>query len=110
MSVCKIPKFKMTEEMGCTFEEVVEKVEEHINTMHTFFVLDTLETFVKTGRINKLKAGIVSTLNIKPIMASTDEGAIYNAGQGRGSNGAISKMIEKVISATSNPEEKTIAI
>ena len=43
-------------------------------------------------------------------MASTDEGAIYNAGQGRGSNGAISKMIEKVISATSNPEEKTIAI
>lgn len=103
-------KVQEFEEMGCSFEEVVEKVETHINSMHTFFVLDTLETFVKTGRINKLKAGIVSTLNIKPIMASTEEGAIYNAGQGRGSNGAISKMIEKVISATSNPEEKTIAI
>ena len=103
-------KVQEFEEAGCTFEEVVENVEKHINSMHTFFVLDTLETFVKTGRISSLKAGIVSTLNIKPIMASTDEGAIYNAGQGRGSKGAISKMIEKVISATSDQEDKTIAI
>ena len=103
-------KVQEFEEMGLPFEEVVKKVEDHIDTMHTFFVLDTLDTFVKTGRINKLKAGIVSTLNIKPIMASTEEGAIYNAGQGRGSKGAISKMIEKVVSATNNPEDKTIAI
>lgn len=103
-------KVQELEEAGCSFEEVVSKVEEHIDSMHTFFVLDTLDTFVKTGRISQLKATVVSSLNIKPIMASTDDGAIYNAGQGRGSKGAISKMIEKVISATSNPEEKTIAI
>ena len=103
-------KVQEYEEIGCSFEEVVDKVEKHIASMHTFFVLDTLDTFIKTGRISKLKAGIVSTLNIKPIMASTDEGAIYNSGQGRGSNGAISKMIEKVVNVTTNPEKKTIAI
>ncbi|MCR4611345.1 MAG: DegV family protein [Lachnospiraceae bacterium] len=103
-------KVQEFEEMGCSFEEVVENVEKHIDTMHTFFVLDTLDTFVKTGRISQLKAGIVSTLNIKPIMASTEEGAIYNAGQGRGSKGAIGKMVEKVISATKKPEDKVIAI
>ena len=103
-------KVQEFEEAGCSFEEVVENVENHINTMHTFFVLDTLDTFVKTGRVSKLKAGVVSSLNIKPIMASTEDGAIYNSGNGRGSKGAISKMIEKVINATTNPEKKTIAI
>ncbi len=103
-------KVQEFEEAGYSFEEVVENVEKHIESMHTFFVLDTLETFVKTGRVSKLKAGVVSSLNIKPIMASTEEGAIYNAGNGRGSNGAIGKMIEKVVSATEDPEDKVIAI
>ena len=44
--------------------------------MNTFFVLETLDTLRKAGRLSNLKAFVASTLNIKPVMGSTDEGSI----------------------------------
>ena len=103
-------KIQEYEEKGYSFKEIINKVEEYISSMHTFFILDNLDTLIKTGRIKKYKADIISTLNIKPIMAANEEGAIYNLSQGRGTNGAISKLIRKIIDVTTNPEEKIIAI
>ena len=44
--------------------------------MNTYFVLETLETLRKNGRLTNLKALIANTLNIKPVMGSTKEGMI----------------------------------
>ena len=45
-------KIQEFEEAGCSFEEVVEKVEEYIQSMNTYFVLETLETLRKNGRLS----------------------------------------------------------
>lgn len=98
------------EEAGMDFQQVVDTVEAYIADQHTFFVLETLETFRKSGRLSGLKATIAETLNIKPVMASTDTGYIQQLAKGRGMAQTIDKMTKYVIEATTNCEEKILAI
>ncbi len=63
------------EEQGLSFEEIVKQIEEFRSNVHTYFVLDNLETLRKNGRLTGVKALVASTLNIKPIMAG-DKGSI----------------------------------
>lgn len=103
-------KVQELEEQGKTFEEVVAGVETYIASMHTFFVLETLETLRKAGRLSNIKAFVANTLNIKPVMGSTDEGSIQQLGQARGMKKALSKMIEDMLQKTKNCENRVLAI
>lgn len=103
-------KIQEYEEAGCTFEEVIEKTEAYISSMNTFFVLETLETLRKNGRLTNLKAFIANTLNIKPVMGSTKEGTICQLGQARGMNKALEKMVQNVIEKTKDCENRILAI
>ena len=103
-------KIQEFEEAGCGFEEVVEKVEEYIRSMNTYFVLETLETLRKNGRLSNLKAFIANSLNIKPVMGSTKEGLICQLGQARGMNKALERMVKDMISKTKDCENRILAI
>ncbi len=103
-------KIQEYEEAGCSFEEVVEKVEAYIDSMDTYFVLETLETLRKNGRLSNLKAFIASTLNIKPVMGATKEGLICQLDQARGMNKALEKMVQSMIAKTVDCENKILAI
>ncbi len=103
-------KIQELEEEGLSFEEVVKKTDEYIASMNTFFVLETLETLRKTGRLSNIKAFVASTLNIKPVMGATEEGTIKQLSQARGMKRALSKMVEEMIRVTKNTEEKILAI
>ena len=103
-------KVQEYEEAGCSFEEVVEKVEAYIDSMDTYFVLETLETLRKNGRLSNLKAFIASTLNIKPVMGATKEGLICQLDQARGMNKALEKMVQSMIAKTVDCENKILAI
>lgn len=98
------------EEAGLSFEEVVEKTESYIDSMNTYFVLETLETLRKAGRLTNLKALLANTLNIKPVMGATDEGTICQLDQARGMNKALEKMVNTMIARTPDCETKTLAI
>ncbi|MGN0428242.1 MAG: DegV family protein [Agathobacter sp.] len=103
-------KVQEFEEAGYSFEEVVKKTEEYISGMNTFFVLETLETLRKAGRLSNLKAFVANTLNIKPVMGSTKEGTIQQLGQARGMKKALSKMVENMLAKTKDCENKILAI
>lgn len=103
-------KVQEYEEQGLPFEEIVAKTEEYISSMNTYFVLETLETLRKNGRLSNLKAFIANTLNIKPVMGSTDEGAICQLDQARGMNKALEKMVQNMISRTKDCEDRILAI
>ncbi len=103
-------KIAECENAGMSFEEVIAKVDEYIEEQHTFFVLETLETFRKSGRLSGLKAVIADTLNIKPVMGSTETGYIQQLAKGRGMNMAIEKMTKCLMDVTTNCEEKILAI
>jgi DegV family protein with EDD domain len=98
------------EEEGRSFEEIVEIVDAYIEEQHTFFVLETLETLRKAGRLGTMKAFIANALNIKPVMGSTPEGSIQQLGQGRGMAKTLDLMAKFAVEATKNCEEKTLAI
>ncbi len=103
-------KIQELEEEGLGFEEVVAGVESFQKEMNTSFVLETLETLRKNGRLSNLKAFVANTLNIKPVMAGTREGAICQIGQARGIGKAVDKMIADLVAKTKNPREKILAI
>lgn len=103
-------KIAECENAGMSFEDVVDTVEKYIAEQHTFFVLETLETFRKSGRLSGLKAVLADTLNIKPVMGSTDTGYVQQLAKGRGMNIAIDKMTKCVMDVTTNCEEKILAI
>lgn len=103
-------KVQECEETGMSFEETVRTVEQYISEQHTYFVLETLETLRKNGRLSNVKAFVANALNIKPVMASTPEGEICQLGQARGMTKALKKMIEELIAGVTNSEKRILAI
>ena len=103
-------KIQECEEMGCSFEETVEKVEAYIEEQHTFFVLDDLETLRKNGRLSKVKSLVASALKIKPVMGSTPEGTICQLDQARGINKALVKMVQHIVEKAENSQDRVLAI
>lgn len=96
-------------ESGLAFEQVVKQAEKFRDEMNTYFVLDSLETLRKNGRLSSVKAAVVSTLNIKPVMGA-NKGEIYQRGQGIGMKKALVKMTDLVASELKDGENKTIMI
>lgn len=103
-------KIQECEESGLPFEQVIETVDAYIEQQHTFFVLDNLETLRKNGRLSKVKALVASALKIKPVMGSTEEGAICQLDQARGMNKALVKMAQAIVEKTADSGQKTLAI
>lgn len=103
-------KVQEYEEAGLPFEEIIEKTEDYIDSQNTFFVLETLETLRKNGRLSNLKALLASTLNIKPVMGATEEGTICQLDQSRGMNKALDKMVQHIIEKTKDCEKRILAI
>lgn len=103
-------KIAQCEEQGMTFQEVIAAVEAYIEEQHTYFVLETLETLRKNGRLTGLKAIAATVLNIKPVMGSTPKGEICQLGQARGIKKALKNMVDCVIADLKDPENKVLAI
>lgn len=102
-------KIAQWEEKGLTFEEITSRIEQFVDGMHTYFVLDNLETLRKNGRLSGVKALVASTLSIKPVMAG-EQGSIVQLGQSVGIKKALAKMVDHVIRDVSDPEKKCLMI
>lgn len=103
-------KIMECEAMGMSFQEVIDSVEDYIDGQNTYFVLESLETLRKNGRLTGLKALAASVLNIKPVMGATKQGIIIQHGQARGVNKALAKMVDRVAEEIVHPQEKTLGI
>lgn len=102
-------KIMELEEAGLNFTEIVEKIEEYVKGMNTYFVLDNLDTLRKNGRLSGVKALVASTLNIKPVMGA-DNGSIIQLGQSVGIKKALAKMADHVVKEVVDPEKKNLMI
>lgn len=98
------------EKEGFSFDHTVETVEAYIESQVTWFVLEDLETLRKNGRLSNFKAALAMALKIKPICSSTPEGTIQQAGQARGINRALVRMVEMAAEAAGHSEKKEIAV
>ena len=104
-------KIQELEEKGLSFEEVVEQTEAYILSQDTWFVLENLDTLRKNGRLGTVKALVATTLKIKPVMGSTDEGTIIQLDQARGMKKALVKMVNSIEEKkSSDPQERMVGI
>lgn len=103
-------KIEECEAQGMCFQETIDTVETYISEQSTYFVLETLETLRKNGRLTGLKAIVATALNIKPVMGATSEGTICQLGQARGIKKALTKMVDEIVRNLKSSEEKILAI
>jgi len=90
--------------------QIVEKVNEYIKSMKTFFLLESLDNLMKAGRLSKVKGTLASLLNIKPVMGSTDDGSIMLVESVRGYKRAFMRFVEIIGERGEQLEEKVIGI
>lgn len=103
-------KIKECIEKKMTNEQIVEKVEQYIDDMKTFFISDDLSNLIKNGRISKTQGLIANVLNIKPIMKATDDGNIEAVEKIRGSKKAVKRLAELIADSGVKFEERILAI
>ena len=102
-------KIMELEEKHLPFDRIVSQVENFRDGVHTYFVLNTLDSFIKNGRIPRLKGKIASTLNIKPILIG-DKGEVEQKGQGVGIKQTIRKMVDTIINDIKDSDKRTLVI
>lgn len=103
-------KIKELIESKYTFEAVVDKVNSFRDGLMTKFVLESLDTLRKNGRLSGLQAIIASALNIKPVMGATLEGTICKVDQARGIVKALIQMAKSIEEDVKKPHEKILGI
>lgn len=103
-------KIQECEEAGMDFMQVIDAVEAYIESQHTYFVLENLDTLRKNGRLTGIKSLMAGALNIKPVMGSTPEGTICQLGQARGMKKALAKMADQIVSEAGDVRDKVLAI
>lgn len=105
-----LKKIMELEEAGESFDNIVRIVDEYRDGMITKFVLESLETFRKNGRLSGLQAVIANALNIKPVMGSTPDGYIHKVDQARGIVKALLAMVKSMEQDVIKPQERTLGI
>lgn len=92
------------------FEEIERKALAYRDHMRTYFVLETLDTLRKNGRLTGLSAFFATKLNIKPVM-SADQGVIIKLDQARGIQKALKRMAETAIkNVNGKTEERRLVV
>ena len=91
------------------FEEIEEKARTFIKNMKTYFVLESLDTLRKNGRLTGLQAFFATALNIKPVMGATS-GVIVKLDQARGINKALARMVDLAIKEAGDTRDKVLVI
>ena len=102
-------KIKELEEKGLSFEEIKRKINDYTDNLHIYGVLNTLDTFKKSGRISAVKCMTADVLNVKVIIGANN-GQLVQLGKARGMKKAIQNMINMMKKEVVEPETKTLAI
>ncbi len=97
------------EEAGLCFDEIVGRIEVFRNGLKTYFVLDSLDTLKKNGRLRGLKSLIATSLNIKPVLQGI-KGNIAQLDQGLGMKKALTKMVNHIIKNLKGHTDKILMI
>lgn len=103
-------KIEECENRNMEFEDIVQEVEAYIESQNTYFVLESLETLRKNGRLSNLKAFVATALKIKPVMGATPEGTIVQLDQARGINKALMKMVDYIVERSENSSDRILGI
>lgn len=81
--------------------EIFKRLEYIRDHNHIFFAVDTLKYLVLNGRLSKSSAMIGNFLKIKPLL-HLDDGKVVPLEKARTTKGAVAKVIERYVEATTH--------
>jgi DegV family protein with EDD domain len=84
-------------EQGANLEEAAEVARRAIETMHIFFIVDTLEYLHKGGRIGGASRYMGTLLDIKPVLFLNPEGKIDALEKVRTRRKALDRLVELIV-------------
>ena len=96
-------------EEGLPFEEIRDRALAFRDGMGTYFVLESLDTLRKNGRLAGLQAFFATALNIKPVMGA-EKGVIIKLHQARGISRALQRMCDIAVRDGGDTSGKTAVI
>ncbi len=105
--ILKIRKFIQE---GLQKSEIIQKVENFIKEMSTFFVLDNIDNLYKNGRLNRITATLISTLHIRPIMGADRDGNIALVSHVQGWKQVVKKLADTIHSAGRDTTGQSLVI
>ncbi len=94
---------------GLDFETIIEKTNEFIGEMRTYFYIQNFDNLVKTGRTNAYIASIAKILNIS-IIGTEKDGEIELIEKTRGQKKSLAKLANFAKEANINFSEKILSI
>ncbi len=94
---------------GKTKGEVLSLVNEMVEKIRVFFMVDSLKYLEKGGRIGKAQAVLGSMLNIKPIL-TLEEGIIVPAAKTRGRAKGIEQLLTRIQTNIGTGEQSLMGI
>ena len=96
-------------DQGLEVDEICETASAYRDRMNTYFVLESLDTLKKNGRLTGLQAFFATKLNIKPVMGA-DNGTIIKLDQARGIQKALQRMAEIAVKEAGTTKDKRLVI
>ncbi len=81
---------------GKSIEEIVEWSKTEVDKFPTYFFVNDLKFFKRSGRVKAITAFMGNLLGIRPILNMDSDGLMAPKGKARGLNGAVNKLMEIV--------------
>lgn len=78
------------------FQDIIQKIEDLKERIHSYFIVDTLEYLKEGGRIGRVAALFGSILSVKPIISIDKEGKYFPFTVARGKNQSLKKLAQLV--------------
>lgn len=90
--------------------EIIDRVNQYIKEMRTYFLLDSLDHLIKSGRLSRFAGTLATWLSVKPILGASDEGTIDLVKKVRGSKKAFHRFIDIIEEKGETLEDKVLGI
>ncbi len=91
-----IHKLMELEKAGYSFEEMEERIKDHLRRSRLFFAFVSLHNIAQNGRINKALASALNVFNIVITGTASPEGTISVTGKARGQKNSLQVLIRNM--------------
>jgi DegV family protein with EDD domain len=95
---------------GLPKEQIIQGINEFIDNMKTYFVLDRYDNLQKNGRLPKVAGKLITVLNIKLVMGDDGFGGIALHGRARGAKQIISTLVSYIDKSGKQTEGESLVV
>ena len=95
---------------GLHRQEIIQKAENFIEGMKTYFVLENYENLIKNGRMSKLSSKVLGALDIRLVMGSDGNGKITLYSKPRGEKRMLDRLVSLIDDSGKHTQSERLVI